>query len=242
MYLDNFVEIISGKLCNKPSIVSINNVVFNVLEVKHSDVFVARNKDDIPQAINRGAYAIVSDCYVDITDREIAWIVVENLQNAILKYIKYIKLSEGIEIFVCDNVTFHLAKSMINHIGFASDVYELLHSLHHKIIVINFSIMLFDIYNITHQENLHFRILRQTLFESTIEYENNIYHIIIPSIFVENINNVVHFCVTKHIKFHFNIHESLFLPIFINSFGKSVKYGQSMRFVYASCDIEMIEK
>lgn len=244
MHLDNFVEVISGKLFNEPCISFINNISTKVENIKNGDVFIARNKLDISLAVEYGAYAIVSDEFVEIIDNEVAWIIVQNIDDALLKYIKYIKLINNIDIYLCDKITFLLAKNTIqdNQVSFASSIDELVENLFFKIIIINFDILLFKILKISDEQNLFFKIIKQSLFELKIEYENQIYEIILPSIFTNMFNNIVGFCKLKHVNFTFHIKESLFLPIFINRNAKVSKYGYSMRFIYASIDGSLIRK
>ncbi|MDE6886539.1 MAG: hypothetical protein K2P17_05835 [Helicobacteraceae bacterium] len=244
LHLENFVEIILGRLYSTPSISFLNNISLKVENIKNGDIFIARNKDDIQQAIMRGAYAIVSDEVVEISDDEIAWIVVDNIDNAIIRFIKYIKIINNIEIYHFDEVSFALANKIIKdkEIRFASSLDELLDSIFHKIVIINFEVLLFEINHLERDSELLFKILKQTLFECKLEYQNQVYSLTIPSIFIRNLNDVMYFCASLHIEFNLKISEGLFLPIFINSFAQSVKYGQSMRFIYASKNKNLIDK
>ncbi|RDU61647.1 hypothetical protein [Helicobacter sp. MIT 14-3879] len=242
MHLENFVEIISGKLLNKPSISFLGDITTKISNLKNGDIFVARDKNDIKKALQNGAYAIISDTFVEIDDNEVGWILVENIDNAIFKFFKYIKVVNNLEIYSCDNITFKLSSHIIKNkqVKFASNVDELLESMYYKIIIINFEVLFFEVETIKNTKKIYFKILRQTLFESKIEYENQIYDIIIPLIFTKHINKIVYFCKIKHLDFSFS--EAMFLPIFINSFGKRVRYGQSMRFVYATKDKALLNK
>lgn len=242
LQLKDFVEIISGKLLNSPSISFLGNITANISNVKNGDIFIARNKNDIESAISRGAYAIVSDSFVEITDNEIAWIMVENIDNAILKFIKYIKVVNNLEIYSCDKVSFFIASKMIKHkqVRFASSIDMILEALFCKIIIIDFEILLFDVESIADSKEMHFNLLKQTLFESKIEYENKTYNVTIPCIFIQQLSNMMYFFKSKHIEFSLN--DEFLLPIFINSYGRSVRYGQSMRFVYATKDKKLLDK
>ncbi|RAX53893.1 hypothetical protein CCY99_05805 [Helicobacter sp. 16-1353] len=244
MLLDNFIEIISGKLCNTPCISFIHNITTKVENIKNGDMFIARNKDEIQDAVKRGAYGIVSDTCVEIIDNEIAWILVDDIDNALLKFIKYIQLMNNIEIYYCDDISFKLANNIIkdSQVRFATNVDELLESLFYKNIIINFNISLFEILHLESQKELCFSIIKQTLFEIKMEYDNEIYQIIIPKIFINELNNVIYFCKQKNISLNLNADLSSFLPVFINSYARLSKYGQSMRFIYASKDRKFIKR
>lgn len=238
------MEIISGKLCNTPSISFINKITTKCSEVRNGDIFVARDKNDLQNAIKQGAYGIVSDTYLEILDDEIAWILVDNIDMSLLKFVKYIKLINNIEIYTCDKMTFRLAKHLIKNkqIAFASNVDELVESLFYKYIIIDFEILLFEILAFCTQEPTSLHIIKQTLFEIKVEYHKEIYQLILPSIWTQNLSNVIYFCKSKHFEVNFNADLGEFLPIFINSHSKISQYGQSMRFIYASKQHDLIEK
>lgn len=244
LHLDNFTEIIAGHLRNTPCISFVNNITTKIANIKNGDVFILRDKNDIQNAIECGAYAIVSDSAMEILDNEIAWILVDSIDNALLRFIKYIKLMNNIDIYYYDDIAFQLAKNIIKdrQVAFASTINELLESLFYKHIIINFDITLFEILHLCNQDELHFRIIKQTLFEMKIEYENEIYQIVLPLIFTGELNNIVYFCKQKHIAINFNGNLDEFLPVFINSLSKISKYGQSMRFIYASKNKILIKK
>lgn len=244
MYLEDFVEIIGGKICNAPQITLLNNVSTRLDGIFRGDVFILRDKSDIEEAINRGAYGIVSEEFYEISDSEVAFILVENLANALNKFVKYTKLTSGIEIFTLDRASFTLAKSLARdkNIAFASNIYDLVEALHHRIIFIDFEVLFFETESIKNTRNFLFKILYQTLFELKIEFENNIYELVLPSIFTDTLNDIMYFFKMRHIEFKISIDENLFLPSFINTSAQLVKYGQSMRFIYATKDIALFKK
>lgn len=244
MYLEDFVEIIGGKICNTPQISLLNNVSTRLDSIFRGDVFILRNENDIEEAINRGAYGIVAEKFYEISDNEVAFILVENLHNALNKFVKYTKLTSGIEIFSLNRASFNLAKNIARdkNIAFASNIYDLVESLHHRMIFIDFEVLFFETETIKNTRNFLFKILYQTLFELKIEFENNIYELILPSVFMDELNDIVYFFKMRHIDFKINVDESLFLPLFINTSAQLVKYGQSMRFIYATKDLYLLKK
>ena len=244
MYLDDFVEIIGGKLCNATHTPLINSVVVRLERILRGDAFILRNKSDLSEAINRGAYAIVSDCFCDVGDDEVAFILVENLHSALERFAKYIKLTNGIEIFALNATDFALARAIARdkNIAFARDIFELVDALHFHIILIDFEVIFFETESIKNIRNLLFKILYQTLFELKIEFENQIFELILPSIFTNNLNDILYFFKMRHIDFKLSFDENLFLPTFINTSAQCVKYGQSMRFFYATKNKDLFQK
>lgn len=244
MYLEDFVEIIGGKICNAPQISLLNNVVCRLDSIFRGDVFILQNQNDIETAINRGAYAIVADKFYEISDNEVAFILVENLNDALNKFVKYTKLTSGIEIFSINHTSFNIAKNIARdkNIAFASNIYDLVESLHHRMIFIDFEVLFFEAESIKNTRNFLFKILYQTLFELKIEFENNIYELILPSVFTGALNDIMYFFKMRHIEFKISIDEKNFMPFFINTSAHLVKYGQSMRFVYATKDLYLLKQ
>ncbi len=243
MHLDNFVEIISGKLLNNPCISSINQFTSKVKNVNTGDAFLSRDINEIQEAIKRGAYAIVSDECLDIIDNEIAWILVSDIDLSILKFIKYTKLMNSINIYLFDDISFKIAKNIIKdkQVAIVSDTYELLESVSKRHIIINFDILLFDIYFLQHSDVWFFNIIKQTMFEIMLVFDNQEYYITFPSIFITYLNNVIAFCKQRYINVTLNINSDMFLPIFITSNACISSYGSSMRFIYASKNNNLIK-
>lgn len=244
MHLDNFIEIISGKLLNSPCISSINNFTSKLENVCTGDAFLSRDKNAIKEAINRGAYAIVSDECLDIIDNEIAWILISDINLSILKFIKYTKLMNSIDIYLFDDISFKIAKNIIKdkQVAIVSNVYELLESISQKNIIINFDILLFDIYFLQHSDVWFFNIIKQTMFEMRISFDNEEYNLTLPSMFTSHLNNVIAFCKQRYINIALYVDSSEFLPIFITSSARISEYGDAMRFVYASKNHNLIKQ
>lgn len=244
MFLDDFVEIIGGKLCNKPQISYINNATSALDSLLKGDAFILRNGADLGEAINRGAYAIVSEVPCEISDDEVAFILVDSLQTALNRFVKYMQLTNGIEIFCFSRIGFKLANAMSRdkNVAFAENIFDLVQSLHCRIIVIDFEVLFFEAKELKNTSNFLFKILYQTLFELKIEYENNIYELILPNLFAVDLNDILHFFKAKRIEFKISFDENRLLPIFINTSARAVKYGQSMRFIFATKDMNLLKR
>lgn len=260
------MEILGGRLCNTPSITSINAPRAKLEHINKGDAFIARSSCDVALAISHGAYAIVSEEYYEITDSEIAWILVESLDTALLKFIKYHKIINNIEIFRCDTITFQIAAHVVKsrQIAFAGNVDTLLESLAYACIVVDFEILLFDTTPLIVRDSANraldstkdsakdsidstrdsapFHIIKQTLFDLKIEYEGEIYQLIMPCIWTNHLSAVVEFCRTRHFELNLNADFTEFLPIFINSQSRVSSYGMAMRFIYASKSADLVEK
>jgi ferrochelatase len=74
MRVETIVNITGGELLNNPIINSFNNIKVDTSIIERGDLFFAYNQNDIPKAIKKGAYGVIIDRYIEILDKEIAWI------------------------------------------------------------------------------------------------------------------------------------------------------------------------
>lgn len=110
MKLNSTVEIIAGKLQNKPAISFFYNYQNDPKKVKEGDLFFARNKKELYEAIQNGAFGVVYDFNVDITDIEIAWIKVLSVMDSIIRLARYELSQFELNFFYTDQTTFDLLK------------------------------------------------------------------------------------------------------------------------------------
>ncbi len=110
MKLNSTVEIIAGKLQNTPAISFFYNYQNDPKKVKEGDLFFAKNKNDLYEAIQNGAFGVVYDFNVDITDVEIAWIKVLSVMDSIIRLARYELSQFELNFFYTDQTTFDLLK------------------------------------------------------------------------------------------------------------------------------------
>ena len=89
MRLDNLINLTDGVLLNTPSINQIESFCFEPQNATRGALYFDTNRvqESIEIAIKNGAYAIIVDSDCSVSDSEIAWIKVENIQNALIMMI-----------------------------------------------------------------------------------------------------------------------------------------------------------
>ncbi len=110
MKLNSTVEILAGKLQNSPAISFFYNYQNDPKKVKEGDLFFAKNKTSLYEAIQNGAFGVVYDFNVDITDVEIAWIKVGSVIDSIIRLVRYELSKFELNFFYTDKTTFDLLK------------------------------------------------------------------------------------------------------------------------------------
>ena len=244
MHVNNFVEIILGRLYNKAQISLLNEVKIKSEKINRGDVFIAKNKNEIENAINNGAYAIVSEKELEIIDFEIAWIVVEDLNLAISRFIKYSKIINNTLIYKCNPITYEILKNIIKdkNISVCNSLEEVLEGINARIIILDSMLKLDGAIMLESKNNQIFKAMQKSIFNLNLEYENNIYEIIFPYEFIEFLNEAIYFCKLQRINFVIQNQYLELMPIFINYDGNAIKNGRSIRFVYASKDNYLISQ
>ncbi len=88
MRLENVLAVTGGKLLCEPAISRFDNITPHAKKATRGSLFIAMNPDEIPMALQAGTYGVLTDATVVPTDREIAWIHVENLVPVLPKLLR----------------------------------------------------------------------------------------------------------------------------------------------------------
>lgn len=115
MKISSIVDIVDGELLNSPSISFINNISSDANKVKTSDMFIAKNIEDLTIALQNGAYAVIFEKDFEVIDNEIAFIKVKNLELALLKIVRYKLSTLKIKSYFCTDETFDMLKLYQNN-------------------------------------------------------------------------------------------------------------------------------
>lgn len=114
MRIEDIINLIDGDLTNKPHIDSINKSTLFLNRVETGDLFFSSNKEEIKEAVENGAYAIVYDNKeIEIIDKDIAWIEVKSIYEASFKYLRYLMLET--KFYNLSKIEITLLKMIINY-------------------------------------------------------------------------------------------------------------------------------
>ena len=103
MRIENLASLVRGEVLNKPAISFIDGVSFVLDRIKEGNLFFAKNKKEAKEALKKGAYAIVST--EKIKEKEAAIIVVKDIFEAIIRFIRYKIISNGIKLILVDKMS-----------------------------------------------------------------------------------------------------------------------------------------
>ena len=225
MKIETLTNLTGGELLNRPFISEVVSFTENVEEVSRGACFFAFNKEDIKEAVRNGAYAIISNEDVEIIDKEIAWIKVEDFKKAIFNIFKYENLKT--QIYTTDKITTSLIKAMnleknVVVIEEIDDILKAL-NLNEKYIVTSNEEVKEVFANKEEIKSKNIMLNMKTLFKS----EFNKVEVNVPYIYKKNFSKALNFFESNNLKYTLEFEIERFKPIFINSNFEKVEYGKS---------------
>lgn len=255
MQISSINDILQGELLNSPSITSVYNVKSNAKKVSEGDLFFASNKEEITLALKNGAFAIVVDFPTDITDNEIAWIEVDDINKAVVRYLRF-KLSEHeLEAYFCNTASYELIKlfksTSTPHIKLISNTVT--HNLKLLDTIENGSILFCTnqtLMNAIYPKNrdfneLHYSInnlIEHSLFETSFSYLNDFFSKLRVSSLYLNEFLAVYYFFKKNVDLNRLKRWDFFKPIFIDKYFNITEYGKSDKFILVQENEESVFK
>jgi len=116
MKIEDILNLTEGTLTNTPQIQAIEAATVYQSKVEHGDLFFSSNQEEIDQAIQNGAYAIVYDDDAILKkDEEIAWIKVSDIQLAAFKLIRYVIIRKEAQFFLLSEHEMTFLKMILTH-------------------------------------------------------------------------------------------------------------------------------
>ncbi|MBU1928072.1 hypothetical protein KKG77_03640 [bacterium] len=241
MRLENVLALTHAKLINKPFVNSFENIVFEAKAVKRGDLFLAFNEDEIESAIFNGAYGIVFDKPVQMSDSEIAWIQVKSIEDALKRLLRFRLVEKEVTTYECNEIILKLSLGIItepNFIVLHSDIQtisKLLWNVEKK------STLLFcpefcsrdlftDIKTLSSTPAQSINIVEQTLFETSFIYDDIFYERqLLSPFFVPYLEELLHLLKTLKINYRLRKFTQIdhFQAVFTNKNFEQKEFGSS---------------
>ena len=256
MRLENTLALTHGELINTPFVNSFNNIVFDAKAVRRGDLFIAFDESSIENAIFNGAYGVIFDKPTQITDSEIAWIKVKNLEDALKRLLRFELISKEISVYACDEIILKLALQIVtepNFIALEGDIKSIFKELSD---VQNGSTILFsptltssdlftNIKKMPKNKEKNINIIEQTLFETSFIYDNIFYERqLISPFFIPYLEQLLH--LYKILKINFRLRKFTpidhFEAVFINKNFEIKDFGTSDKVLIFEKNTSLIEK
>jgi ferrochelatase len=246
--ITSLLDITGGTLLNTPAISFITQIHTKIQKINEGDLFISSNTNDIYEAVSKGAFCIITDIDMLISDFEIAWIKVDNLSKSAIKIIRFLLANKPLQAYYCDTISYELLdiynpdKSKYLFLNNPLETMEqILNISEDSCIISNQKKFLQDIFPKAKEfKTKEFTITNLTihsLFEVSFSISNKLFsRLRLPASYI------YHFLSVKEFYSINNIDENkikLFHamnPIFINKSLQIVDFGKSNRFIICSDD------
>ncbi|AEE70655.1 hypothetical protein HMPREF0462_1051 [Helicobacter pylori 83] len=248
------VELSLGELQNTPSISYFNSIVLSLNKVQKGSLFVAKDHTLIPKALELGAYGILYAREYPLSDGDVAWIKLKDIEHSLNHLFKFCLLNERVVGVLLSPIELEIASKIM-----VSDfVWCLKESLEDLFIIEGCKIAFFDKLEWLHlfykQERLkedlkesRLIILNQSFFCNALVYEKQEYELKMPCIFLEPLKRVIQLCEKLQIEFDLNLLGKKEYPLdhckpfFVNKNLEIALYGATARVVVAETSKELFE-
>ncbi|GAA7925985.1 hypothetical protein COL401_10300 [Helicobacter pylori] len=248
------VELSLGELQNTPSISYFNSIVLSLNKVQKGSLFVAKDHTLIPKALELGAYGILYTGEYPLSDKDVAWIRLKDIEHSLNHLFKFCLLNECVVGVLLSPIELEIASKII----VSEFVWCLKESLEDLFIIEGCKIAFFDKLEWLHlfykQERLkedlkesRLMILNQSFFCSALVYEKQEYELKMPCIFLEPLKRVIQLCEKLQIEFDLNLLGKKEYPLdhckpfFVNKNLEIAPYGTTARVVVAETSKELFE-
>ena len=256
MRLENLLALTEAKLVNEPCVSSFENIIFDASRVKRGDLFIASSIQDIDLAVSNGAYGIVYDRPVSITDAEIAWIEVVDIKIALEKLLRFRLIQNNIVAYECDEIVLKLASQIVTNENlvvatmFAEKLFKQLWQLEPRTTLLFSSTfherdIFTNIKKIQKNPNSNIDIMEQTLFETSFIYNNKYYERqLISPFFMPYLEELFHLYDKLNINFRLRKFNTIdnFEAVFTNKKLEIKDFGASDKVLIFEKNTSLIQK
>lgn len=241
MRLENLLALTHGKLINEPFVNSFENIVFDAKAVRRGDLFIAFDEYTIEEAILNGAYGVLFDKPTQISDSEIAWIKVQDANQALKRLLRFKLIEKEVTVYECNEVVLKLALQIITEPTFVAISEDTIESFQMLWNIDNDATLLFcpevsdteiytDVKTLPKTAMMPITIMEQTLFETSFIYDDIFYERqLISPFFIPYLEELLHLFKTSKINFRLRKFTQIehFEAVFTNKSFELKEFGAS---------------
>ncbi len=267
--VNEIIEITYGVLLNQSSISYFYRICDDCQTVKRGDLFVAMSKDtkqaqqDIAMAVQRGAFGILFSGNVAISDLEVVWINVENIEQSLVRILRHYCIVGNKVLFLLNRDEYQIAMQVIvpkNNLefycgGIAGLINAVLESHANYFVYCDSHLNIEALpkgqqeIKILSQEKINegslpFIVSSYSLFNTKIFYQSEYYELTLPRIFVQLLARVLKFCEECSFKVQLDAFEGIsnFKPLYLDEHGAIAKAGTTNKVLLACMDVKLYEQ
>ncbi len=240
MKIEDLLNLTNGRVVSEPTIRAINSVTVYPSKIDEGDLFISNNSDDIAKALENGAYAIIfSDSNIEVSDSEVAWIQVEDIQKAAFRLIRYVLISREANFYLFNEHELSFLKMLLtkkSNIEILPDDWrkmfeKILNSNIKMFVGTNSELMKMIKPDVSIlNKDASCEIITDTLFKTTFKINGYIYQEKdITPFHVDYLQRVVEFCDKHYLPYDLDRvrYTKHFVPVFIDGFLHVMKPSKS---------------
>ncbi len=254
MRLENLLALTQGILQNQPFVSRFDGISFDAKKVKRGNLFIAFNNSDIDEAILHGAYGIIFDKPTQITDNEIAWIKVGDVDDALMRLLRFHLIEKELDVYETDLITIKLAQQVMTDSSFLvlgksiKDDFMTLWEVPHGAKVLYCSKLIdrdtfVDSKTLPHAYKDEITIVEQTLFETSFIFDDIFYERqLLSPFFISYLERLLNFYKMQEINYRLRTFTPIdnFEAVFTNKDLSVKEFGASDRVLIFEPDFELI--
>ncbi len=244
MKISDLINITGGHLDNEPQVQAIESATVFPSKVETGDLFFAARNEDIPAAVERGAYAVIYEGERPRNlDEEIAWITVDSVKEAAFKLLRYVMLRKEADLVLLRPHEESFLRMILTHKGnvtflpreWTKAFETILNSDQHLFVGSDRELLETITPEPEHlEEPAEGQMISDTLFRSTFKVHGYIYQQKEMAPFhLDHLLRVVAFCDRKELPYSLDKvrYTRHFQPLFVDGELASVPRGASDRVV-----------
>ncbi len=248
MRIENYLYILNGELKSSPAITRLGGVSSNPSKIKRGDLFIAKNKKDVKKAIQRGAYGILYEGWIEIEDPEIAWIRVKSIDEALYRLFRYLLIEKKIPLFLLDETEFDLCRYLVDdeRALFEDEIENMLANLDKADLFLGKESLFktLQIEPASRVKPVEIKVVKKSLFETSFLLSNRFYERIpIPALFFDELKSVLSIIEHHFLNFNFaKLPFNHFRPHFINRKFEVMEFGKGSRAIITEPSLNLLNK
>ncbi|MDR3177829.1 MAG: hypothetical protein LBT96_02475 [Campylobacteraceae bacterium] len=257
MIIENLAQICSGHLLKEPLVKAVTSFTCKSDKVTNGGAFFAVHgtEEEIKEALDNGAYAIVHEQNIQTDDNEIAWIKVDSIEKAMIRFMRFLVETNDMNAICLSVLQFDMLNSFklqFKSVLLSGDVSEAFLSL----ISLEPTSYIFSknkefLEQISPQfesmdEHAQAAVLQShSIFKTTFVCAESYFRdFMISSLFVPDFAAIVDFLKKKSLEFKIDSMDKNghFEPIFINTALEARPFGSTHQAVIIETDERLFEK
>ncbi|ULO01757.1 hypothetical protein AVANS_1137 [Campylobacter sp. RM5004] len=238
MQISNFSELINAKIINKSNNLRLSSFCTNLSNVTMASAFFTNSEEEAKEAINKGAYAIISTDKLKVVDEEVAYLLVDDFYHSMLRIIAFSSMNKRAILF--DELGIECLKRL-NISVLSNDLFKDFELILKQDLLFSSDLdYLKELSLSVSKQEYSYNIIKRSSFfyQDLILNDEYYYNVFIPVIFTEQLAKIHSI---KELEINYS-NLKLLDFIFLNENNEIVKMSEGSKVVFFEQNIEVIKE